>query len=202
MSRALTDFANEDLSAFDFDIRKDSLYCDAPGDPKRRAYRTALDTLFHALVRWARAGAGVHERRSVGHALSRRGQRAFVGVARNRQHLARKWLDAKMGPDCALSHALANERSNRCAGIRLIGSSLQAEVELPEARVDPIWLKSLSSSAVKQGPESKPWKKPPFDKCGRCWRLLARSGPRRRSMRPVRGGGPWLSGAWRSGSPC
>ena len=28
--RALTDFCNEDLSAFFFDIRKDSLYCDAP----------------------------------------------------------------------------------------------------------------------------------------------------------------------------
>ncbi|RYD55746.1 MAG: isoleucine--tRNA ligase [Sphingomonadales bacterium] len=52
-SRALTDFANEDLSAFFFDIRKDSLYCDAPRDPKRRAYRTVLDTLFHALVRYA-----------------------------------------------------------------------------------------------------------------------------------------------------
>ena len=52
-SRALTDFMNEDLSAFFFDIRKDCLYCDAPGDPKRRAYRTVLDTLFHALVRYA-----------------------------------------------------------------------------------------------------------------------------------------------------
>ncbi|WP_068073309.1 isoleucine--tRNA ligase [Novosphingobium lentum] len=51
--RALTDFCNEDLSAFFFDIRKDSLYCDAPTDPKRRAYRTVLDTLFHALVRYA-----------------------------------------------------------------------------------------------------------------------------------------------------
>ena len=52
-TRALTDFANNDLSAFFFDIRKDCLYCDAPGSPKRRAYRTVLDTLFHALVRWA-----------------------------------------------------------------------------------------------------------------------------------------------------
>jgi len=52
-TRALADFANEDLSAFFFDIRKDSLYCDAADDPKRRAYRTVLDTLFHALVRWA-----------------------------------------------------------------------------------------------------------------------------------------------------
>ncbi|WP_029548516.1 isoleucine--tRNA ligase [Rhizorhabdus wittichii] len=52
-ARALSDFANNDLSAFFFDIRKDSLYCDAPSDPKRRAYRTVLDTLFHALVRYA-----------------------------------------------------------------------------------------------------------------------------------------------------
>ncbi len=51
--RALTDFCNEDLSAFFFDIRKDCLYCDALTDPKRMAYRTVLDTLFHALVRYA-----------------------------------------------------------------------------------------------------------------------------------------------------
>ncbi|WP_343521569.1 isoleucine--tRNA ligase [Sphingomonas sp.] len=52
-ARALSDFMNEDLSAFFFDIRKDCLYCDAESDPKRRAYRTVLDTLFHALVRYA-----------------------------------------------------------------------------------------------------------------------------------------------------
>jgi isoleucyl-tRNA synthetase len=51
--RLLTDFANEDLSAFFFDIRKDCLYCDAATDPKRMAYRTVLDILFHALVRYA-----------------------------------------------------------------------------------------------------------------------------------------------------
>ncbi|MGC6328097.1 isoleucine--tRNA ligase [Rhizorhabdus sp. FW153] len=52
-ARALSDFANNDLSAFFFDIRKDSLYCDASSDLKRRAYRTVLDILFHALVRYA-----------------------------------------------------------------------------------------------------------------------------------------------------
>ncbi len=55
--RLITDFCNEDLSAFYFDIRKDCLYCEvnpATGfqTDKRRAYRTVLDTLFHALVRW------------------------------------------------------------------------------------------------------------------------------------------------------
>jgi isoleucyl-tRNA synthetase len=51
-TRAIFDFANSDLSAFFFDIRKDCLYCDAKSDPRRRAYRTLLDTLFHALVRY------------------------------------------------------------------------------------------------------------------------------------------------------
>ncbi|MBN9788270.1 isoleucine--tRNA ligase [Pseudonocardia sp. TMWB2A] len=50
--RLLSDFANEDLSAFFFDIRKDCLYCDAKDDPKRRAYRTVLDILFQAMVRY------------------------------------------------------------------------------------------------------------------------------------------------------
>jgi isoleucyl-tRNA synthetase len=52
--RALTDFCNEDLSAFFFDIRKDCLYCDGiNSSPKRKGYRTVLDALFHALVRYA-----------------------------------------------------------------------------------------------------------------------------------------------------
>ena len=52
-TRLLSDFANNDLSAFFFDIRKDCLYCDAVSDPKRMAYRTVLDILFHAMVRYA-----------------------------------------------------------------------------------------------------------------------------------------------------
>ncbi|WP_033924881.1 isoleucine--tRNA ligase [Sphingomonas sp. 35-24ZXX] len=56
--RTLADFANNDLSAFFFDIRKDCLYCDiGPAHPlgtmKRRAYRTVLHVLFEALVRYA-----------------------------------------------------------------------------------------------------------------------------------------------------
>ncbi|MCL6249879.1 isoleucine--tRNA ligase [Altererythrobacter sp. KTW20L] len=52
-TRALVDFCNEDLSAFFFDIRKDALYCDHPEDLRRRAYRTTLDTMFQALIRYA-----------------------------------------------------------------------------------------------------------------------------------------------------
>src|SRR5205085_11119862 len=51
------DFCNEDLTAFFFDIRKDVLYCEVNPESgfqseRRRAYRTVLDTWFHALVRW------------------------------------------------------------------------------------------------------------------------------------------------------
>jgi isoleucyl-tRNA synthetase len=49
---AVSTFVNNDLSAFYFDIRKDSLYCDAPSALKRRAARTVLDLLFDALTKW------------------------------------------------------------------------------------------------------------------------------------------------------
>ncbi len=56
-TRLLSDFANNDLSAFYFDIRKDVLYCEINAltgrqTDTRRAYRTMLDLLYHALVRW------------------------------------------------------------------------------------------------------------------------------------------------------
>jgi len=50
--RELHDFCAVDLSAFYFDIRKDSLYCDAVTDMRRRAARTLLDELFSYLTAW------------------------------------------------------------------------------------------------------------------------------------------------------
>ncbi len=49
--RDVFEFATVDLSAFYFDIRKDTLYCD--GDTaRRRATLTVLDLLFHRLTTW------------------------------------------------------------------------------------------------------------------------------------------------------
>jgi len=45
-------FCTTDLSAVYFDIRKDSLYCDAPSSLRRRAARTVLDLLFQRLATW------------------------------------------------------------------------------------------------------------------------------------------------------
>ncbi|MDH5558368.1 MAG: isoleucine--tRNA ligase, partial [Alphaproteobacteria bacterium] len=52
MFRELHDFCAVDLSAFYFDMRKDSLYCDGVADPRRRAARTVLDELFSCLTAW------------------------------------------------------------------------------------------------------------------------------------------------------
>ncbi len=48
----LFQFCTTDLSALYFDIRKDALYCDAPGSLTRRSARTVLDLLFHRLSTW------------------------------------------------------------------------------------------------------------------------------------------------------
>jgi len=48
----LNNFCAVDLSAFYFDVRKDSLYCDSAAAPKRRAARTVLDQVFNCLTAW------------------------------------------------------------------------------------------------------------------------------------------------------
>jgi len=52
IARALIDFANVELSAFYFDIRKDALYCDAPSSLRRRAALAVIRKLFECLVTW------------------------------------------------------------------------------------------------------------------------------------------------------
>ena len=45
-------FCNGDLSAFYFDIRKDTLYCADPKSIERQACRTVMDEIFNCLVPW------------------------------------------------------------------------------------------------------------------------------------------------------
>ncbi len=75
-TRLLADFANEDLSAFYFDVRKDVLYCDvnALTGVEFAAASGLPDHPRHIVPRAcavAVAGAGVHHRGSVGHPFPR-----------------------------------------------------------------------------------------------------------------------------------
>jgi isoleucyl-tRNA synthetase len=48
----LSAFMNTELSAFYFDIRKDTLYCDRASSPTRRAALTVIDRLCETILRW------------------------------------------------------------------------------------------------------------------------------------------------------
>ncbi|MBB3656379.1 isoleucyl-tRNA synthetase [Rhizobium sp. BK650] len=52
IARALIDFANVELSAFYFDIRKDALYCDAPSSLRRRSALYVIRMIFDCVVTW------------------------------------------------------------------------------------------------------------------------------------------------------
>ncbi len=49
---SLAAFMNTELSAFYFDIRKDTLYCDPPSSQPRKAALTAIDMICDAILKW------------------------------------------------------------------------------------------------------------------------------------------------------
>jgi isoleucyl-tRNA synthetase len=183
-TRLLSDFANNDLSAFFFDIRKDSLYCDAPTSPKRRAYRTVLDTLFHALVRYAAPVLVFTSEEVWGTRFPDAGS----------VHLL-EWPELPNVADSALADKWTHLRTLRTQVTeaieplrreKQIGSSLAAEVDLTIA--DPATVAALvgvdlaelfisgevqaAGGRVEQGVVAVTVRPTIDDKCGRCWRHL------------------------------
>ncbi len=49
---SLSAFMNTELSAFYFDVRKDTLYCDPPSSVARKAALTTIDILCDAILKW------------------------------------------------------------------------------------------------------------------------------------------------------
>jgi isoleucyl-tRNA synthetase len=186
-TRALADFCNEDLSAFYFDIRKDSLYCDAASDPKRMAYRTVLDTLFHALVRWTapvlvftaeevwgtryRDGGSVHLLEWPDAPLLRHSRES--GNLADTKNLAPRLRgdDDVSWDDLRALRTQVTEAIEPLRREKTLGSSLEAQVTVP-SDADPAFLAELFiSSTVRKG-DAVEVTKSTNHKCGRCWRLL------------------------------
>ena len=182
-TRLLVDFCNEDLSAFFFDIRKDALYCDGPHSNTRNAYRTVLDLLFHALVRYA-APVLVFTAEEVW--LSRypedgeeddAGQRGSVhllewpsvpGVVVEKA----KWEQLRALRDSV------NEAIEPLRREKTIRSSLEAEVVVPASAVpegvsDEQLAELFITATVTRGQgEAVTVTKTTHEKCSRCWRHL------------------------------
>ena len=171
--RALTEYMADDLSSFFFDIRKDCLYCDAPTDPKRRAYRTVLDTLFHALIRYA-APVLVFTAEEIW--ASRYPDAASV-------HLL-EWPVVDAGwMDSALADRWVNIRASRAAITeaieplrrdKIVRSSLEADVVMPA--VDGVTAADMAEIAivasVDYAADAVTITPTTMHKCGRCWRHL------------------------------
>ena len=170
-TRLLSDFANEDLSAFFFDIRKDSLYCDAPTDTTRRAYRTMLDVLFHALVRWAAAvltftAEEVWQTRFP----SEDGSVHFLDwpelPAEASEDISQRWL-AIRALRVRVTEAIEPLRREK-----IVRSSLEANVTVPELPLDADALAEAFIVAKVSPGDEVTVTRTDYHKCGRCWRLL------------------------------
>ncbi|WP_070151815.1 isoleucine--tRNA ligase [Sphingobium phenoxybenzoativorans] len=174
-TRALMDFANSDLSAFFFDIRKDCLYCDAPSDPKRRAYRTVLDTLFHALVRYA---APIIPFTAEEVWQSRYPDPDDSVHFLDWPEVDADWLDEGLGEKWANLRAKRDEVNEAIEPLRrekIVRSSLEADVTMGElvAAGDVDFAELAIVARVEMGVGDGITVKPSdWHKCGRCWRLL------------------------------
>ena len=175
-TRALADFCNEDLSAFYFDIRKDRLYCDvnpASGyqTPERAAYRTVLDILFHALVRYAAPvlvftaeevwGTRCPDGGSV-HLL----EWPAVDAGWRDTGLAATWESVRAQRE-AVTEAIEPYRRDKA-----IRSSLEAEITLPDPALDPSALEEVFIVSSARPGDALTVTRTANHKCGRCWRHL------------------------------
>ncbi|WP_343343774.1 isoleucine--tRNA ligase [Sphingomicrobium sp. XHP0239] len=177
--RRLVDFAQDDLSAFFFDIRKDRLYCDvnlSTGDQTatRAAYRTVLDVLFHALVRWMAPvlvftteetwttrypdGGSVHTL-------------DWPGISDDWRDdaLAERW-DGLRTLRREVTEAIEPYRKEK-----IIRSSLAAEVTV-DSNEDPDFLAELFISGPVHAGAQLSVAVTDHAKCGRCWRHLPEVG--------------------------
>ncbi|WP_294198345.1 isoleucine--tRNA ligase [uncultured Sphingomonas sp.] len=169
--RRLTDFCNEDLSAFFFDVRKDSLYCDAAGDVTRRAYRTMLDVLFHALVRYA-APVLVFTAEEVW-------QSRFPAEDSSVHLLEWPALPAPAGEDVSQRWLAIRQLRERVTEAieplrreKTIRSSLEAEVTVPDLPLDAAALAEVFIVAKVGTAPTIEVTRTDYHKCGRCWRHL------------------------------
>ncbi|MEO0957070.1 MAG: isoleucine--tRNA ligase [Pseudomonadota bacterium] len=199
----LFSFVTSDLSAFYFDVRKDSLYCDAATSPKRRAARTVMDALFHRLTRWL-APILVFTMEEVW--LSRfPGEESSVHLmdfpetpaAWRDEALAAKWAEIRSARRVVLG-ALEIERREKTIGASLEAAPIlfvdDAEVAALVRSVDMAELCITSALELREGPapaEAFRLEEPTIgvlfakaqgQKCARCWKILPDVGTHKHAM--------------------
>jgi isoleucyl-tRNA synthetase len=175
-SRALSEFANNDLSAFFFDIRKDCLYCEVSdrlplGSEKRRAYRTVLDTLFHALIRYAAPILCFTAEEVWGTRFPDAGSVHLLEWP----EVHADWADEALGEKWAGVRALREQVTEAIEPYRrekTIRSSLEAVVTVPAMPLDKPTLEEMFIVSSVDSGDTLAVRRTEDEKCGRCWRHL------------------------------
>ena len=181
----LHNFCSVDLSAFYFDIRKDAVYCDRPDSVRRRAARTVLDHLHRCLCTWLAPVLCFTAEEAW---CARFGEAVSVHLELF-PTLPDVWHDEALA---AKWETLRNIRRRITVPIEearkanIVGSSLQAAVELPlnaehEHLLDEAaWSEIAIVSSVRIVPDTdEPLSRvtpASGDKCVRCWRVLPEVG--------------------------
>jgi isoleucyl-tRNA synthetase len=176
-TRLLSDFANNDLSAFYFDIRKDILYCEVNAETgfqteKRRAYRTVLDEMFQTLVRWLAPVLVFTTEEVWGTRYPDAGSVHLLEWPQIPDVPADDGRWAKLRE----LRAQVTEAIEPLRREKIIGSSLEAEVTVPELLATPEQLAELFITSTVHGGDELSVRKTDHHKCGRCWRYLPEVG--------------------------
>jgi isoleucyl-tRNA synthetase len=178
-------FCAADLSAFYFDIRKDSLYCDAVSSLRRRAARTVIDQLHRCLTAWlapvlvfTAEEAWLRRFPDEGDSIHLRDWPVLPELWKD-EALAARWAALREARGLATAELEVARRNG------LIGASLQARVTLegPPFAATPLpaetWEEVLIASqvALAPGEAARVTVAPaPGAKCDRCWRVLPEVG--------------------------
>jgi isoleucyl-tRNA synthetase len=192
-------FCAVELSAFYFDIRKDSLYCDREDSVRRRAARTVLDILFDCLTAWLAPFICFTAEEAW---LARNPGEGSSVHLRLFPTLPESWRDEALAERFAVvrrlrrvvTGALEVERAARRLGSSLQGRAIvYADAEYRDAvrGIDLAELCITSSAELAEGPApGEAFRLPdvpgvavviaPADgqKCERCWQVLAEVGKR------------------------
>ena len=178
-------FCSADLSAFYFDVRKDTLYCDRPDAPRRRAARTVLDVLHRCLTTWLAPVLCFTAEEAW---CVRFGDAESVHL-QTFPEVPAAWHDAALAARWDRIRAIRRDVTSSIEGMRAagdVGSSLQADVTLglhpAEAGLLPAadWQDLAIVSSLRLVPTDDAVTvhvaRAPGGKCARCWRVLTEVG--------------------------
>jgi isoleucyl-tRNA synthetase len=127
--KELLNFCIVDLSAFYFDIRKDTLYCDAINSKKRKNCILVLNVIIECLIKWFAP------------ILSFTTEEIFSLIYKNEEsihlkkfvNIPKEWNNQKLGEKCATlkkirDHCNISIEEKRAE--KIIGSSLEARIKI------------------------------------------------------------------------